>query len=389
MPLLKHIIFLILWIIVLSSCSSNESSKQLGSANKMDSTSQSLNAAGANPIYLHALSKLYTVGDFDGDGKTDTLFQHNYSLLRHTEIDSAADPFKNEWDTVVNWFYRQDPQIYICFNKINTDTLKLGAGQGLYCLLNIGDNNKDGKDEIAFVVDYLDYSRVNSCKIFSLCENKWLQLKQIGIHEDAFNFNSEVNPNPVFPEINEYLEKRKGKWMYKDYLEDVMQSKAYTEEMNTLIIEKCVPDIKGHAQQILDGTLMPTDSEEITFRILDSLFCQNKKDQVFYFLVANKIQQLSDGALSEYVSEIANEFYFNNNSYFLERTQLMSTKDLYRWLDYAAFDIAGDAQEGLKDLPKIKVRLQKLVLDNPPNKVMIEKCNQYLLKEIEEQIKFN
>ena len=236
MNTIKYSLFCIAVIAILYSCNSGESSKQ---SSQLTSSDSSFSVTYTNAINLHALNKLFVTGDFDGDGKTDTLFQHNFSLLHHAEIDSAADPFKNEWDTVLNWFYRQDPLIYICFNKTGQDTIKLGAGQGLYCLLNIGDNNKDGKDEIAFVVDYLDYSRVNSCKIYSLCENKLVQLKQIGIHEDAFNFNSDVNPNPDFPEINGYLEKQKGKWMYKDYMEEVTEPDTYTGEMKALVIDLC------------------------------------------------------------------------------------------------------------------------------------------------------
>ncbi len=236
MNVIKYSLFCLASIAILDSCNSGGISKQSIQLASSDSSSSVIDT---NAIQLHALNKLFVTGDFDGDGKTDTLFQHNFSLANQTEIYNAPDPFKNEWDTVVNWFYRQDPQIYICVHKTGQDTIKLGEGQGLYCLLNIGDNNKDGKDEIAFVVDYLDYSRVNSCKIYSLCDNKWIQLKQIGIHEDAFNFNSELNPHPVFPEINEYLEKHNGKWMYKDYTEEVTEPDTYTGEMKELVIDLC------------------------------------------------------------------------------------------------------------------------------------------------------
>jgi hypothetical protein len=71
------------------------------------------------------------------------------------------------------------------------------------------------KDEIALVVDCLDYSRVNSCTIYTLCKNHLKLLKQFQIHEDAFNFNSKKAP--VFYEIKEFLERRDGIWIYKDY----------------------------------------------------------------------------------------------------------------------------------------------------------------------------
>ena len=156
----------------------------------------------ADNIKLHKLEKLFVVGDFDGDGKQDTIFQHNYSRLTKTEIEYSADPFQNEWNTVVKWFNGQDADLYLTINKSNKDTLRLGTAQGLYCLINVGDNNADGKEEIAFVIDYLDFSRVNSCKIYSLCNNKWTLLKQFGVHEGSFDFTTDKTP--IFESIEDH-----------------------------------------------------------------------------------------------------------------------------------------------------------------------------------------
>ncbi len=134
------------------------------------------------------------------------------------EIDSAPDPFKEDWDkTVVSWYNVQEADVYLTMAGIH-DTLTLGSGQGLYCLLNIGDNNTDGKDEIAFVVDYCDNSRVNDCRIYSLCNGKWTMLLEFGVHEDAFNFTSDTIP--YFSEIPDFLVKQNGAWVYKDYRQD-------------------------------------------------------------------------------------------------------------------------------------------------------------------------
>ncbi len=187
-------------------------------------------------IKLHKLEKLFVIGDFNGDEKQDTVFQHNYSRLTKTEIEFSADPFQNEWDTVVNWFYNQKADLYLTINKINYDTLHLGTAQGLYCLINIGDNNADGKDEIALVIDYLDFSRVNSCKIFSLCNYKWTILKEFNIFEGAFDFSG--SKPPVFKEIKAFLEKRKGQWYYIDYLQE-FEKQEDVGKMLKLQLEPC------------------------------------------------------------------------------------------------------------------------------------------------------
>jgi len=188
-------------------------------------------------IKLNKLNKLFVTGDFDGDKKQDTVFQHNYSRLTRAEIENSADPFQNEWDTVVKWFYDQGADLYLTINKSHQDTLRLGTAQGLYCLINIGDNNADGKDEIALVIDNLDFSTVNSCKIYSLCKDKWTLIKQFGVHENAFHFSSDKTL--LFGNIKEFLEKQNGKWIYKDYSQDGYENQDNAGRMFTLKLDRC------------------------------------------------------------------------------------------------------------------------------------------------------
>lgn len=190
-----------------------------------------------NKIKLHKLEKLFVVGDFDGDGKQDTIFQHNFSKLTKAEIEYSADPFQNEWDTVVKWFYDQEADLYLTISKSNTDTLSLGTAQGLYCLINVGDNNADGKDEIALVIDYLDFSRVNSCKIYSWCKDKWTLLKEFGVHEGSFDFTTDKAP--IFESIKDHLEKQNGKWIYKDYSQDGYENQEDVGKILTLKLDRC------------------------------------------------------------------------------------------------------------------------------------------------------
>jgi hypothetical protein len=190
-----------------------------------------------NKIKLHKLEKLFVVGNFDGKGKQDTIFQHSFSRLTKTEIEYSADPFQNEWETVVKWFHDQDINLYLTTNIKNQNTLHLGIAHGLYCLINIGDNNADGKDEIALVIDFLDFSRVNSCKIYSLCNNKWTLLKKFGVHEDSFDFTTVKAP--LFTSIKDYLENQNGKWVYMDYSQDGYDNQEDVGKMLTLNLDNC------------------------------------------------------------------------------------------------------------------------------------------------------
>lgn len=225
---MKQIFYLLLSSIMLLNCN-NSTPKTMDNALTIQ-TADTL-------IILHPLKKLFVVGDFDGDRKKDTIFQHNYSRRTKNEIDSSPDPFQNEWDTVINWFNDQDADLYLSLNKDNQDTLHLWTAHGLYCLINIGDNNDDGKDEIALVVDQLDFSRVNRCKIYALCQGKWMLLKQFGVHEDSFSFTT--NKAPIFNGVKDYLEKQHGKWVYKDYLQDSYENMEDVGKMIALKLEKC------------------------------------------------------------------------------------------------------------------------------------------------------
>ena len=200
-------------------------------ANKASSDAITTPEMPAEDIKLRKLKKLFVVGNFNGYG-IDTLFQYNYSGLSKMEIDSSACPYQNDWETVIHWFINQQANAFLTINKNKSDTLHLGLAQGLYCLINIGDINSDGRDEIALVVDYLDFSRVNSCKIYTLCNAKWVLLKQFGIHEVAFDFLGEEPP--IFSEIKGYLEKHDEKWFYLDYNEEILGETENTGKMKLL-----------------------------------------------------------------------------------------------------------------------------------------------------------
>ncbi len=149
-------------------------------------------------------------------------------------------------------------------------------------------------------------------------------------------------------------------------------------------------DTKVFGQEILDGKVKyDGTNEEKMFRTLDSLFCKNKDNKNFYFKVANRIQRLSDGALGEYFAGTARKYYMDNNKEFIANVSKMTSKDLEHWLREVAFDIAADEQD-LKNLPKIKTLLDKLVINcncNETTKTLIKKYNADIYKQVEINLK--
>ncbi len=151
-------------------------------------------------------------------------------------------------------------------------------------------------------------------------------------------------------------------------------------------------DTKAIGQSILDGKTKYTGTnEEILFPVLDSLLCKKQSDKLFYFKVANKTQQLSDGALSEHVSTIFSSYYFNQNSEFIDKSKTLSEIDIYKWLDYIAYNLYVDNKEDEKGLLKIKEKIKSLenkhgikIIDDT---ILLKKYNDYLYFKTEKLVK--
>lgn len=184
------------------------------------------------------LEKKILAGDFNGDGRQDTLFQHHINWETGLSVDSCPDPWKHEWDSVVMYFSRNYSRITLSSSLPGMDTLFLDGGLGLYCFINIGDNNHDKKDEIALVVDKTDFTRVNYCEIYTLCEKTWVQLKLFSIYEGAFDA-SEKEPAPT-DRIEGFLEKKNGTWKYLDYIDELQANdERETGRFKPLHLKSC------------------------------------------------------------------------------------------------------------------------------------------------------
>ncbi len=172
-------------------------------------------------------------GDFNGDGNEDILYQDNIDG-KGISIDSFPSHHEHDIDLIYEFFNQQSSNVTLTLlGEKGTDTLKLGIGLGLNYLNNLGDLNGDGQEEIALVVDYCDYSSVNSCQIYSLCGNRWEELFSFGIHENAFYYDDE--DDFLEHEIPQFLEQKGNKWFFKDYYDDVLEE----VEMQRLIIPDC------------------------------------------------------------------------------------------------------------------------------------------------------
>lgn len=193
-------------VVILCSCMNKGNGKISGKTR-----SKYVPSVTANDSIVY-LKKLSITGDFDGDGKTDTIHQDVVNRKTHKPIDSFPSA---EWDSIQNYFGRIDAEVILTTSDKKSDTLHLASGGGLYCLINLGDVNHDHKDEIALVLNNYSFTNISTCEIYTLCGRHWQKVKSFRIHQDAFDYEDDNVPN--FSQIKGYLEYRKSRWYYIDY----------------------------------------------------------------------------------------------------------------------------------------------------------------------------
>lgn len=214
---------ILLLLIILASCS------------KPKKDFQQVHSIEKDTLKYQETQILSITGDFDGDGKQDKISQFIVDSTGK-RVDKIIDfQFYDIFD-VAKYFDKHNLHVQIDLNKKST---KIDAGYscGLLCLINIGDNNNDKKDEIAIVPDRMDYSRHNYCYIYSLCQNGWNEILSFNVHEDAFDYTGDEPP--IFTTIPGALELRNKKWYYLDYLEMDYKTAEEVGQMLPLIIPPC------------------------------------------------------------------------------------------------------------------------------------------------------
>ena len=117
-------------------------------------------------------------------GKSDTLVEHFCSGHDHLEVAKYVSNFS--YDGLVSRAYRLDPEIFVTSTNNELDTLfirKGGGAFGLALLLNEGDLDGDGRDEIGYVVDNADWSNTNTYVVVSYRNDAWTELFRFAIWE--------------------------------------------------------------------------------------------------------------------------------------------------------------------------------------------------------------
>lgn len=125
-------------------------------------------------------SSARVIGDWTGTERSDTLFEHYYSQLKAADMISPLIYISTiEYDSAVVIAQALLPVSYLTSNNNSIDTLFISDNRqlfGLFYLNNEGDLVGDGGDELGFVIDYADWSYLNTYNIVTNKNGEWYLL---------------------------------------------------------------------------------------------------------------------------------------------------------------------------------------------------------------------
>lgn len=128
--------------------------------------------------------RFVVAGDFNGDGKQDTLTEHFVSGLDGKETNKYYNT--DNYDTLVALTGEKQPRSFMVPSTPEIDTLPIAEHLqllGAAFVKNEGDLDGNGTDEVSFVVEWADWSSINSCHVVTWTKVGWKELLVFGIHD--------------------------------------------------------------------------------------------------------------------------------------------------------------------------------------------------------------
>lgn len=158
--------------------------KGIQGSKKTDSLEERLNRIPKNikPVFGY---RFIISGDFDGDGKKEQLIEHFLSGLDNKETNKFYDGL-NDYEQLVYLTIKKEPISFVISDNELIDTLHISSfGQllGLSYLKNEGDLNGDGTDEVSYVVNWADWSNINTWHLVTYKNKRWRELYSFRIRD--------------------------------------------------------------------------------------------------------------------------------------------------------------------------------------------------------------
>ena len=120
---------------------------------------------------------------FRSDGKKEKLIEQFFSGIDNKETNKFYESLL-DYDQLVALTVKKDPYTFVISDNELIDTLHISSGGqllGLSYLKNEGDLNGDGTDEVSYVVNWADWSNLNTWHIVTYKNKKWIELYSFSI----------------------------------------------------------------------------------------------------------------------------------------------------------------------------------------------------------------
>lgn len=122
-------------------------------------------------------------GDFDGDGIREKLIEHFVSGVDNKETNKFYEGL-SDYGKLVELTIKKEPISFVISDNQLIDTFHISLGGqllGLSYLKNEGDLNGDGTDEVSYVVNWADWSNLNTWHLVTYKNNNWTELYSFSI----------------------------------------------------------------------------------------------------------------------------------------------------------------------------------------------------------------
>ena len=154
------------------------------------------------------------IDNYLSDDEKDTIIVRLWSRAQGSYLDSLPIDTTEDWPS---WYQRNEVEAVLFLKDI--EPLYLESSFSIYYCAVLCEQ---GKRAIAIVPGVAQWSNCNVCKVYTITNNRWVQIREFSVLS-SFTFIEEGEE----PEISrEWLVKKDGRWMYRDYYTSVLEGDA-------------------------------------------------------------------------------------------------------------------------------------------------------------------
>lgn len=167
-------------------------------------------------------------GDFDGDGKEDTLRERYVDVATNQETNKFYENVTYVSDYQIVNSVKRKVKAYLDADFLTKDTFLVGD-LGIAWAETIGDINGNGRDEIGIVNMYSDFSNLNRYDIYTL-DTVWKSLYSFGVNEMYL---------PIKPLISLEDTSKSSSILSKDSIETIKKEESEIQQIKIVeLLEK-------------------------------------------------------------------------------------------------------------------------------------------------------